>query len=135
MKNNLFKDIGLKRYMQIKEKHGDNYIEPYYDALAVENGLYGSSLYNKLKPMQKVKDMNYLVAIMDSRYQCIHVGYTESPFTYWISYLKKGTYPYIKDIVILGEGLDNKFALRKAKEMKADLLHLTRKLKIRLALE
>ncbi|TXK30859.1 hypothetical protein FVR03_20170 [Pontibacter qinzhouensis] len=135
MSNNLFKDVDVATYRRIKQQHGDNYIRAYQEVLAEINGLTNTSLYSKLKHFEDLVETNYLVAVMDSKFNCIHVGYTKSPFAYWINLLKNKSYGAIKDIIILENNLDDRIALRKAREEKQRLSHLTRKIKISVALE
>ncbi len=134
MENYIFKDIDRKRYWQIKEQHGENYVNAYREALAEINGLVGTYLYDKLKPMKKSKERSYIVAVIDNSYKCVHVGHTESPFDYWIDILKNHRFDSIKDIEILEKDLDYSLATKRAKDLKINMLKITRALRIRLAL-
>ena len=134
MEDKRFKDIERKRYWQIKQEHGDDYVHAYREALAEVNELVGSYLYTKLKPLKKSKGKSYIVAVMDGNYKCVHVGHTESPFDYWIDILRKNRFGSVKDIEILEKDLDYSLAPKKAKDMKGNMLQITQSLRIKLAL-
>ncbi|GAB2541056.1 hypothetical protein [Rufibacter soli] len=120
--------------VQIRKQHGDDYIKALHVLLAEKNGLHTTQIYQSLLPLQKVKGQYYVVAVIDDESNCSHVGFTESPFSYWVNLLStpndNSKVTTIKEILILGKGLDKKEALRLASEYKKGKVQIARRNKI-----
>ena len=112
------KEPDFKILKKIIAEHGDNYVRPYHELLAITNSLLTHPIYKRLFSIPK-NGSYYIVGIKDEEKKYSRFGYTLSPFDYWFFLLKEKGIKInsVSDIEIMEVGLGKKEALRKSKEM------------------
>jgi len=126
----------LKTVKQIKFENGTQYVRAYNSHLVKLNGLENHPLNVKLSAFDE-DEYYVVVGIKNHQNEYIKIGYTSSPWTYWLNLLKEKEYTIqsIYDVEIMHDGLDKSSALRMGRSLNSDITAINRCNKIKNILE
>ena len=129
----LINNINSKIYQAIKAE-GGNYHRRFHEMLAKENNLESHTLYKKLHPIPVEEGNYYLICVFNQK-ECYKIGYTQSPFDYWMDLLNKAEnrIDSFSDVSILEKDLTLREAKRWHKYLKDNKAMVDRKIKILIA--